>query len=104
MIAMYDRTVGYYASLVGINAYHQPGVEAGKKAAAQVIELQKQLLEKFDSGAAKGGLSASEFGAQIGCPQESETIYKILEHLASNGRITRAGNERHPEKAKYSSK
>ena len=33
LIALYERAVGLYASLVGINAYHQPGVEAGKKAA-----------------------------------------------------------------------
>jgi glucose-6-phosphate isomerase len=31
LIALYERAVGPYASLVGINAYHQPGVEAGKK-------------------------------------------------------------------------
>ncbi|MGB0581557.1 MAG: glucose-6-phosphate isomerase, partial [Limisphaerales bacterium] len=33
LIALFERAVGFYASLVGINAYHQPGVEAGKKAA-----------------------------------------------------------------------
>ena len=42
LIALYERAVGLYASLVGINAYHQPGVEAGKKAAAVVLELQTQ--------------------------------------------------------------
>lgn len=31
LIALYERAVGFYASLVNINAYHQPGVEAGKK-------------------------------------------------------------------------
>src|SRR5262249_45095643 len=34
LIALYDRAVGFYGTLVNINAYHQPGVEAGKKAAA----------------------------------------------------------------------
>ena len=33
LIALFERAVGFYASLVNINAYHQPGVEAGKKAA-----------------------------------------------------------------------
>src|SRR5260221_8240677 len=37
LIAVYARAVGLYASLVGINAYHQPGVAAGKKAAANAI-------------------------------------------------------------------
>ncbi len=44
LIALYDRTVGLYASLINVNAYHQPGVEAGKKAATKVIDLQKKLL------------------------------------------------------------
>jgi glucose-6-phosphate isomerase len=34
LIALYERAVGFYASLVNINAYHQPGVEAGKKGSA----------------------------------------------------------------------
>jgi glucose-6-phosphate isomerase len=45
LIAMYERAVGFYASLVNINAYHQPGVEAGKKAATAVIELQLRVRE-----------------------------------------------------------
>ncbi|MFM7100303.1 MAG: glucose-6-phosphate isomerase, partial [Verrucomicrobiota bacterium] len=40
LIALFERAVGLYASLVHINAYHQPGVEAGKKAAATVLTLQ----------------------------------------------------------------
>ena len=42
LIALYERAVGFYASLVNINAYHQPGVEAGKKAAAAVLALQTE--------------------------------------------------------------
>ncbi|MBF0519703.1 MAG: glucose-6-phosphate isomerase, partial [Nitrospirae bacterium] len=41
LIALYERAVGYYATLVNINAYHQPGVEAGKKAAGVVAKLQR---------------------------------------------------------------
>ena len=37
LIALYERVTGLYASLIGINAYHQPGVEAGKKAAAAIL-------------------------------------------------------------------
>src|SRR6476469_4570832 len=44
LIALYERAVGFYASLVGINAYHQPGVEAVKKAAGAVLALQKRVL------------------------------------------------------------
>ena len=45
LIALFERAVGFYASLININAYHQPGVEAGKKAAGNVIELQHQILK-----------------------------------------------------------
>ncbi|PKA62086.1 Glucose-6-phosphate isomerase 1, chloroplastic [Apostasia shenzhenica] len=44
LIALYERAVGIYASLININAYHQPGVEAGKKAAGEVLALQKRVL------------------------------------------------------------
>ena len=40
LIALYERAVGFYGSLVNVNAYHQPGVEAGKKAATRILELQ----------------------------------------------------------------
>jgi glucose-6-phosphate isomerase len=43
LVALYERVVGLYASLVGINAYDQPGVEAGKKAASGVIALRQRL-------------------------------------------------------------
>ena len=42
LIALYERTVGYYATMIGINAYHQPGVEAGKKAAAEFWQFAKK--------------------------------------------------------------
>ena len=44
LIALYERAVGFYAELVNINAYHQPGVEAGKKAAANVLAVQTKVL------------------------------------------------------------
>ncbi|KAL8502148.1 hypothetical protein ACS0TY_021313 [Phlomoides rotata] len=41
LVVLYERAVGIYASLVNINAYHQNGVEAGKKAAGEVLALKK---------------------------------------------------------------
>ena len=40
LIALFERAVGLYGELVNVNAYHQPGVEAGKKAAAAILNLQ----------------------------------------------------------------
>ena len=41
LVALLERTVGFYAALININAYHQPGVEAGKKAAGTVIDRRE---------------------------------------------------------------
>ena len=43
LIALFERAVSFYAELVNINAYDQPGVEAGKKAAANIIEYQQKV-------------------------------------------------------------
>ncbi|WP_243370731.1 glucose-6-phosphate isomerase [Geotalea sp. SG265] len=83
LIALYERAVGFYASLVNINAYHQPGVEAGKKAAGVVLELQGKVLAQLAEKRGKG-FTAEEMAASIGCDEEAETIYRILLHAAAN--------------------
>lgn len=91
LIALYERAVGFYGSLVNINAYHQPGVEAGKKAAAAVLELQKQVVQVLRDAATP--LSVVEIAKQAGKLDQIETIYKTLRHLAANGRgIVLTGN------------
>ena len=83
LIALYERAVGLYASLVNINAYHQPGVEAGKKAAASVLALQSKLVAALAARGAAGG-TVEQLAADAGSPDEAETAFKILEHLAAN--------------------
>lgn len=84
IIALHERAVGFYASLVGINAYHQPGVEAGKKAAGRVIELERAAMGAIARAGAPR--TAGEIAQAAGAPDDVETIYKVLEHLAANGR------------------
>jgi len=83
LIALYERAVGLYASLVNINAYHQPGVEAGKKAAGVVLALQSKILALL---AEKQGtaLDVEGIAEAIGARDEAETVFKILEHAAAN--------------------
>ena len=50
LIALFERAVSFYAELVNINAYDQPGVEAGKKAAANIIEYQQKVSNLLDEG------------------------------------------------------
>jgi glucose-6-phosphate isomerase len=80
LIALFERTVGFYASLVGINPYHQPGVEAGKVAAAAVIELQRRLVDALG----ETPRTAEELAAKAGAPDQAETALAVLEHLAAN--------------------
>ena len=81
LIALFERAVGLYASLININAYHQPGVEAGKKAASSVIAVQGQILKVLHE--ARDPLSLDEVIAKVGS-ESSETVFKVLEHLAAN--------------------
>jgi glucose-6-phosphate isomerase len=80
LIALFERAVGLYASLININAYHQPGVEAGKKAATAVIALQQKTVQHLRTNP---GSTVSQIAAAIG-QSDAETIFKICEHLAAN--------------------
>jgi glucose-6-phosphate isomerase len=67
LIALFERAVGLYASLVGVNAYHQPGVEAGKKAAATLLALQAKVVAALT--AEPRGVEA--LAAAAGAPEEA---------------------------------
>jgi len=84
LIALFERAVGLYASLVNINAYHQPGVEAGKKAASDVMQLQKLILKALTENKGKL-LTVDEIGKLTG-KTENEWVYKICLHLSANQR------------------
>jgi glucose-6-phosphate isomerase len=78
LIALFERAVTFYASLVNINAYHQPGVEAGKKAAGDFLEILNQTR-----GALTGWQkSATDIAEAIS--RDPEDVYHALVHLAAN--------------------
>src|SRR5262245_55782472 len=78
LIALYERAVGFYGSLVNINAYDQPGVEAGKKAASKLLQLQKQVREELSGK----GKTAEEIAHSVDA--DPEDVFHVLRHLASN--------------------
>lgn len=91
LIALFERAVGLYASLVGVNAYHQPGVEAGKEAAASVLALQGKLMAALSATLR----TADQIATVAGAGDQAETVYLLLEHLAANGRA-RLANPSNP--------
>jgi glucose-6-phosphate isomerase len=98
VIALFERAVGYYAYLVNVNAYHQPGVEAGKKAAEKVIDLQRKLLAALSHSP----LTVAELATKLGA-DNSETVFKLCEHLTANGRLDKDNKEKvaNPFEARY---
>ncbi len=78
LIALFERAVGFYATLVNINAYHQPGVEAGKKAAAAVLATQRAVRAALSAQPQTAGQIAAK--AQL----DPEDVFHALTHLAAN--------------------
>ncbi|MCP9774519.1 glucose-6-phosphate isomerase [Cyanobium sp. WAJ14-Wanaka] len=82
LIALFERAVGLYGELVNVNAYHQPGVEAGKKAAAEILGLQQQLEAALADGVPR---SVEELQQQLAVASP-EPLFWILRHLCANDR------------------
>jgi len=82
LIGLFERAVSFYASLVNINAYHQPGVEAGKKAAAIFLNLLQQVRGSLGSEPQTAAAIAAVLDA------DPEDTYHCLVHLAENGQAT----------------
>jgi glucose-6-phosphate isomerase len=100
LIAVFERAVGFYATLVNINAYHQPGVEAGKKAAGEVLALQARVVAFLRENKGAHDVEAIAKGAGSDDP---ETVFKICHHLAANGRLRRElSDARKPWTARFS--
>jgi glucose-6-phosphate isomerase len=97
LIALYERAVGFYGSLVNINAYHQPGVEAGKKAATRLLQLQAEAREKLSPSEAK---TSEEIGRAIDA--DPEDVFHALQHLASNDSHVQVSRGEAPSEDKFS--
>ena len=88
LIALFERAVSFYASLVNINAYHQPGVEAGKKAATDFLNQLAQVRDALTST----GRTSDEVATKLGI--DPEDAFHMLNHLVANAqaRIVVAGD------------
>ncbi|MDB4500619.1 glucose-6-phosphate isomerase [Akkermansiaceae bacterium] len=79
LIALFERAVSFYASLVNINAYHQPGVEAGKTAAGVFLDILNEVRGHLTAEKKDTEQLAFETGA------DTESVYHAAVHLANNG-------------------
>ena len=82
LIALFERTVSFYASLIHINAYHQPGVQAGKLAANVFLKLLAAAEATLSSTPATAGEIAAKLGT------DEEDTYHALVHIAESGKAT----------------
>jgi glucose-6-phosphate isomerase len=83
LIALFERAVGLYATLVNINAYHQPGVEAGKKMAGAIIELQQEVMGYLQKNRGRS-FTAEDIAKELGKAEKAESVFKLLEHASAN--------------------
>ncbi len=79
LIALFERAVGIYAEMLNVNAYNQPGVEAGKKAASRALELQAELLNALDHRPR----GAQELSRVVGA-HDPALCWRILTRLAGS--------------------
>lgn len=91
LIGLYERAVSFYASLIHVNAYHQPGVEAGKKAAEAFLTLLTKVKNHL-AETGSGGVRAEAMASNVG-ESDVEEVYHCLNHLAANGFCNRIDGE-----------
>tara|TARA_Y100001968_G_scaffold108997_1_gene98576 strand:- start:765 stop:1028 length:264 start_codon:yes stop_codon:yes gene_type:complete len=81
--------------LINVNAYNQPGVEAGKKAATKIINLQKEIEKLLDDGKER---TLSDINEALST-DSIESIYLILRKLSENSdQYSMKGNQSNPDK------
>ena len=101
LIALFERAVSLYAELINVNAYNQPGVEAGKKAATNIINLQKCIEELLDDGKER---TLTEINDELSM-DSTESIYLILRKLSENSdQYAIKGNHSNPDELVISKK
>jgi len=83
IIALFERAVGFYASLVEINANSQSDVETAKRAASMVFELRNGIVDSLPKNQAKAA-RADENAPGIKKSTELEHSYPICERLSAN--------------------
>jgi glucose-6-phosphate isomerase len=96
LVGLFERTVGYYGAMLGINSYHQPGVEAGKTAAGELLAAQQAVLKHLPNDAAElvqNEPRMREFAGQVRAEEgldalTDDFVSDLLKRFAACGRLT----------------
>ncbi len=89
-----ERTVSIYAEIINVNAYDQPGVEAGKKAASEMLLLKESIFNFLEDGKPR---SIQDIYEKTNA-KSKEYIYIILRHIITNSsEYTKEGSWSNPE-------
>ena len=98
LVGLLERAVAIYAELIDVNAFDQPGVEAGKKAAAKVLELQKKLVAALTTA----GQDVRSLAAKVSA--DAADCWPILQHLAANRSAISVAHGHDPQRALFASR
>jgi glucose-6-phosphate isomerase len=79
LVALFERAVGFYAELIDINAYHQPGVEGGKRGAKVALAMLRALQDAL-------GAEPRTVFELVQPDQDRGMAWRLLHHLAATGR------------------
>jgi glucose-6-phosphate isomerase len=97
IIALYERSVAFYAELINVNAFHQPGVEAYKKASKEIIDLLHSVIAKLPELSGSEG-TAAELAEKAGLQDKAEDfegiIAKFAENIRENNPVSREWSEK----------
>ncbi|MGB0715156.1 MAG: glucose-6-phosphate isomerase [Phycisphaerae bacterium] len=101
LLAMFERAVSIYAELANINAYHQPGVEAGKKSAGEELQLRARIIEQLRADTSRG-YSAESLAAALDAGDRLPSVMEWLEYLVRQPQpvVSRSAAD-HPMQATY---
>ncbi len=84
LIALHERAVAFYAELININAFHQPGVQAYKKASKEINELAQQLRDWIITLNQEFSGSAQEVAEELQLSNKASELKGLLNKMAVN--------------------
>lgn len=86
IIALYERAVAFYAELIHINAFNQPGVQAYKLASKDVNQVQATLFKWLNDLEDDFEGAAADFAAACALVGQEKAVDGVLNRLAINAR------------------